>query len=121
MLLYHAADLIWATKIKSTAEAVGLQARPVRNPQMLKDRLSEGPVAALLIDLESPEIGLDLIRQVRELAPNPRPRVLAFGPHVAKDLFQAARDAGSDEVMPRGAFDHGLPEILLRLEAAARP
>ena len=41
--------------------------------------------------------------------------LLAFGPHVAKQLFQEARDAGADEVLPRGAFDRSLPDILLAL------
>jgi hypothetical protein len=44
-------------------------------------------------------------------------RCLAWGPHIARDLLQAARDAGCDEVLTRGAFDHALPEILLRLDA----
>jgi hypothetical protein len=46
-------------------------------------------------------------------------RVIAFGPHVEKDALQAARNAGADEVLTRGALDHHMEEILLKLAARA--
>lgn len=131
MIAYAAADLIWATRIKATAEAVGLSARPVRSVEMLLERFADSDVRALVVDLSAADLALELIRKVRELEAGERPgspsesapgrarasvRVLAFGPHVAKELFQAARDAGADEVMPNGAFDRSMPEILLALE-----
>jgi hypothetical protein len=42
---------------------------------------------------------------------------MAWGPHVAKDLLQAARDAGADEVMTNGAMEHNLEDVLLRLDS----
>jgi len=45
----------------------------------------------------------------------PRLRILAFGPHVERALLQQGRDAGADEVLPRGAFDRQLPDILVAL------
>lgn len=121
MLLYLAADLIWATKIKSTADSLGLPCRPVRSLEMLEARLADqaaDPVTALLLDLEKPVESLAMIARLRAPAAADQDRrihLLAFGPHVAKDLFQQARDAGADEVVPRGAFDHSLPKFLLRL------
>ncbi|MFO0858897.1 MAG: hypothetical protein U0640_16240 [Phycisphaerales bacterium] len=118
MILYAAADLLWATKIKATAEAVGVAARPVRTIEMLEARLVDCPEArALVVDLEKGEDALALIRKVREREGlgGSRLKVLAWGPHVAKDLLQAARDAGADEVLTRGAFDHNLEQILLKL------
>ena len=44
-------------------------------------------------------------------------RLVAWGPHVAKDLLQQARTAGADEVLTRGAMDHNMQEILLALHA----
>jgi hypothetical protein len=46
-------------------------------------------------------------------------RVLAFGPHVAVELFEKARAAGADEVLARGAFDRRLREILAGLNGDA--
>lgn len=118
MIVYEAADLIWATRIKSTADQLGIPCRPVRSVEMLEARLADSDVRAMIIDLDNPEVGLELIRTVREresTTNGTRIRVLAFGPHVAKQLFQEARDAGADEVLPRGAFDRSLPDILLAL------
>lgn len=159
MILYFASNLIWATRIKSLADDLGLPCRPVRNPDMLDARLADSPVRALVVDLDAGEPAIDLIRHLRAAgraasptqssAPPPfaspgdsgsdgpgaadsgdsgggdgaaanarRVRVVAFGPHVARDLLQRARDAGADEVLTRGAFDHNLPEILMSLGSA---
>jgi CheY-like chemotaxis protein len=115
MVLYAAADLIWASKVKATADALGVPCRPVRTREMLDARLTDSPVQALLVDLDKGEEGLDLIRYLRADPSRRTIRVLAWGPHVAKELLQAARDAGADEVLTRGAFDHGMEEILIRL------
>lgn len=120
MLLYFAADLIWATKIKALANDLGIACRPVRNLEMLEARLGEGGVRALVVDLDVPETALQLVSRLKgpEASASDRAvRVLAWGPHVAKELFQQAREAGADEVLTRGAFDHAMPDILTRLSA----
>lgn len=122
MIVYEAADLIWATRIKGTADGLGVPCRPVRTVEMLRERLADSDVHALIVDLDAPDVAIDLIRAVREHereAGARRIHVLAFGPHVAKELFQRARDAGADDVLPRGAFDRSLPDILLSLGARA--
>jgi len=126
LILYAAADLIWATKIKATAEALGLSARPVRTLEMLHARLEDCPQAkALMVDLDKGEEGLALIVALRQFEASPsrqqfnRLRIVAWGPHVAKDLLQAARDAGADEVMTRGSLEHNMEEVLMRLAGRA--
>lgn len=118
MILYFAADLLWASRIKATADALGLPARPVRNLEMLNARFADSTPAALVADLDKPDIALALIAAAANHAP--KPRIVAWGPHVEKDTLQRARDAGADEVLTRGAFDHNLEEILLRLAASNR-
>lgn len=144
MLLYIASDLNWAVRIKSTAEALGVPARPVRSLDMLRERLADSPVRALIADLESPDLALEAIAHLAAInrarsekrddraahqppgapAPDrmandpPRPiRILAFGPHIHTALLQQARDRGAHDVLPRGAFANNLPDILLRLNA----
>lgn len=150
MIVFHAADLLWASKIKGTAEALGLPARPVRTLEMLESRLGDSPVTALIVDLDAPEVALSLIERVRRVdapqSPTPnqhnelrannhsafgnrvggadvpvssaaRIRVVAFGPHVAVEQLQAAKRAGADAVMTRGAFHARLPETLKALSS----
>ena len=119
MILYFASDLVWATRIKATAEDLGLPCRPVRNPDMLAKRLEDSEPASLILDLETEQSGLELLAALRAHPKGQNVRVLAFGPHVKKDLMQAARDAGAHEVLTRGAFDHDLVNILIRLGAIA--
>lgn len=122
MLLYFAADLIWATRIKGVADDLGVPARPIRNVEMLAARLADSPVRAALIDLDNAESALaiiDALHAARKSAPADNShstiRIVAFGPHVLKELFQTAREHGCDEVLTRGALEHNLPEIVLSL------
>lgn len=145
MILYLAADLLWASKIKATADALGLACRPVRNMEMLEARLADSPVRALIVDLDVAEMALAMIGRVKGIghrasgvredssadtsvpadAHRPMPeasapiRVLAFGPHIEKNTLQAARDAGADDVLTRGAFDHHMDSVLMKLAAGA--
>lgn len=117
MILYCAADLLWASKIKGTADALGLACRPVRNLEMLDARLVDSPVRSLVVDLES-EAGLGLIRRVREDAARGGAgvRVVAFGPHVDVERLAEAKRLGADAVMARGAFAARLSSILVELD-----
>lgn len=119
-ILYRAADLLWASKIKGTADALGVPARPVRTMEMLEARLADCDVKALLLDLDKPEDALAMITRLRGPTASDKEksiRLVAWGPHVAKDLLNQAREAGADEVLTRGALDHNMQEILLALHA----
>jgi len=117
MIIYACADLIFATKIGSTAGALDVVARPVRNADMLRsrlDRVDDGKpnerVQCFMVDLDMGDEALKLIQQAR--AHDEPPHIIAFGSHVARELLQAARDHGADEVQPRSAFTAKLPEML---------
>jgi len=119
-ILYLAADLLWASKIKGTADALGVPARPVRTMEMLEARLADCDVKALLLDLDKPEEAMQMIARLRGETASEKDksiRLVAWGPHVAKDLLQQARTAGADEVLTRGAMDHNMQEIVLALHA----
>lgn len=115
MILYACSDLLWATRVKATAEGLGLPARPVRSTQMLADRLGEGGVRGLIVDIDTGELGLELIRAAA--ASGLGFPIVAFGPHVAADALGAAREAGAHRVIARGAFADRLPQILTDLAA----
>lgn len=123
MILYLAADLLWASKIKGTAEALGLACRPVRTMEMLEARLADSPVVALIVDLDKPEDAMAMLARLRGPTASEadrRVRVVAFGPHVAKEELHAAREAGADAVMTRGGFDHSMQDVLIKLAGGAR-
>ena len=130
MVVYCAADLLWATRIKSTADALQVPCRPVRSVEMLRARLADSDVRGLIVDLDTPDLALELVSALRsatdrgsvlggtgtEAVADPKTvRIIAFGPHVAVELFEKARAAGADRVFARGAFDRNLPEILRAL------
>lgn len=120
LIVYSAADLIWATRIKGTADAVGVQARPTRNADMLRARLDDSEVAAILLDLDAPDAAWELLGVLRGPDAGDRERsvrVVCWGPHVATDLFERARSLGADDVLTRGAFSNSLPDLLVRLSA----
>ncbi len=116
MVVYFAADLLWATRIKATADALAIPCRPVRSPDMLRARLADSDVKGLIVDLETADQGLQLIHALRETPPANPVTIVAFGPHVAVELLDQARRAGADRVLARGAFDRQLPDILRDLE-----
>jgi hypothetical protein len=124
MVCFCAADLLWATKIKSTADTLGISCRPVRNLDMLEARLVDSPVRALIVDLEAGETALALIRRLRAGALDEQAksiRILAFGPHVAIDMLRSAKHAGADTVLARGAFASRLPDLLRQLAGDSGP
>ena len=125
MILCYASDLLWSTRIRSTAETLGIQVRPVRSVDMLAARLADSPappIRAVVVDLDGEGPGLDLIRHLRrpDAAESERAiRIVAWAPHVEVEKLRAAKAAGADAVMARGAFARSLPRILRELEDGA--
>lgn len=126
MIVYCCTDLIFATKIHSTADAVGVVCRPARDEAALKARLdcvddgkAHDAVDAVIVDLTMGEAGLKLI----ELAKGHEagPEVVAYAPHVEVRMLQAAEELGANQVMPRGAFASQLPQLLRALSRPTPP
>ncbi len=125
MIVYFASDLLWASKIKATADAIGVAARPVRDTTMLDARLADSEVRGLMLDLDAPERAFELLAHLRTRqkeaemqAKLAAVRVCAFGPHVnTADLERAARE-GCDPVLTRGAMDRSMERVLRFLEGA---
>jgi hypothetical protein len=120
MILYCCSDLLWATKVKSTADSLGIPCRPARTLEMLNARLADSPVKALILDLEAGPVAMELLARVRAAAAKPESaiRVVAFGPHVEVGALREAAAAGAESVLTRGAFSARLPEILQDLDRA---
>ncbi len=105
-------DLLFATRIRETAERVGVTIAGVRTVSDVGAARVERPGALLLVDLEASgdEDPLALIRRAAEgEAPL---RVIAFGSHVDRERLAAAEVAGASRALPRSAFVTLLPAIL---------
>ena len=120
MIVYSCHDLIFATKISSTAQALNVACRPARDAEALRrrlERVDDGKVnetvTALLIDLDLGEQGLALIDQVK--SHNAKVPVVIFGSHVETQMLEAAKTRGADFVMARSTFTATLPDILQRM------
>lgn len=107
-------DLIFATKISSTAASLGVDTAMARNLDALATKIESGAALAL-IDMDAEADPLRAIELCRAAAV--RPRIVAFVSHVRADLVQAARDAGADLVLARSAFVTRLPALLAEASA----
>jgi hypothetical protein len=116
MILYTAADLLWATRIKAAADDLGLPARPVRTVEMLRDRLGDTEPSGLIVDLDA-EPAIEIIGvadEARRRTGRPA-RILAFGPHADVARLRAASEAGADQALPRGTVAGRLDQVLRTL------
>lgn len=108
-------DLIFETKIRSTAQALGVAAACVRSCDELVDRLEKMDRPLVLVDLNLPdEEGLRAIAICKEHPSGPR--TVAFVSHVDQETATKASTAGADRVLPRSAFSRDLPEILGQMQ-----
>jgi len=120
MIVYCCPDLIFATRIRATAEAEGVPSRPARDAQALRKRLDQvddgkrnEPVTGVIVDLDLGADAIAMIEQVKQHdAALP---VVAYGSHVAFEILQQAKDGGADFVMPRSQFTATLGDIVKRL------
>ncbi|MDX1682105.1 MAG: hypothetical protein R3336_03195 [Phycisphaeraceae bacterium] len=110
MILYACPDLLFATRIRATAEANAVPSLPAANPDQLAAALNDhDQPEALLIDLD-----VEQATAMITTAADASLTVIAFGPHVAKDRLAAAQDAGADEALPRSRFTAELESIVRR-------
>jgi len=101
-------DLIFETKIRTTAQALGIETTVVRSPAALAAELDGIRPSLLIVDLNT--AGVDAVTAGN--VHTPRPYVVAFVSHVDQDLAKQAALAGADQVMPRSRFTAELPRIL---------
>lgn len=104
-------DLIFETKIRSTAEQMGVKLVVVRDVTKVCELLEKHSPPLLIVDLNSmgPD-AIDVIRSAMDHSQNPH--VLAFVSHVDQGLAEQARQAGAQNVMPRSRFSNELPQLI---------
>jgi hypothetical protein len=97
-------DLIFSTKIRATADAVGAEVRLLRDPAVLK--VHDGVLLIVDLNLEG------AIAAAAEWRGAGERRVVGFVSHVDAETIRAAREAGIGEVLARSRFVEVLPSLL---------
>lgn len=97
-------DLMFGARVRGVAPGAVL----VRDPESLAGAVGPG-TRLVLVDLQV----AGSLQAVESLADRPAGvRVVAWAPHVLEDALAAARAAGADMVLPRGAFVKALPQLV---------
>lgn len=107
-------DMIFETKIRATAKAVGVDLTTAASLDEFREALDNHDPGLVLIDLN--EVSCSPIEAVA-LAKGHQscPQVLAYCSHVQTELQHAAAQAGADKVWPRSRFSMQLPLLLQNL------
>jgi CheY-like chemotaxis protein len=106
-------DLFFASKIRGTAQAIGVSVTFPRSSDSLIESVSSELPALIVCDLHGTRIDpmvlgvrLKADERLREIP------LLGFCSHVEVEIQQRAKEAGFDRVMPRSAFTRDLANIL---------
>jgi hypothetical protein len=99
-VLVICSDLFFSTQVANMVRAAGFDAILEMQAARAPGLLASGCWAGAVVDMETN--GLDLAGLIASLGPEPRPRVVAFGPHVHEAKFEAAKQAGCDALLTRG-------------------
>ena len=113
MILVVADDLLFRSKISTTAKALGVVVRAATTPDAAVERAREDHPTLVLIDLDGQKPAP--FEVLAQFAADPVLKGLAtvgFVSHVHADLVQKARALGIGTVMARSAFVAQLSDLL---------
>ena len=106
-------DMFFASKIRATAEHLGIDIHFTRSVEAAIDYARRESPSLIIVDLHSklcdPFALAESLKADEELRRMP---LLGFFSHVQTALQRRAEQSGYDRVMPRSLFTKQLPEIL---------
>ena len=106
-------DMFFASKIRGTAESLGVKVTMIRSTSGLEQAFASATPALVILDLNSERLDpIETIRAIKSREKGNAVSVIGFLSHVQVDLKERAEEAGCDRVMPRSLFAQRLPEIL---------
>jgi DNA-binding NarL/FixJ family response regulator len=114
MILAAVDDLLFSSKIRTTAKQAGVELVFARTPPEILEQARHHRPALVIFDLNSAKAEpLETIAALKHDADLSSIRTLGFVSHVHTGLIDAARQAGIDDVMARSAIAARLAEILV--------
>ncbi|MGB7220434.1 MAG: response regulator [Vicinamibacterales bacterium] len=115
MILAVLDDLMFSSKIRTAASALGVTVEFARSSPAALEKMRERPPSLVIFDLNcqrtDPLGTVAAMKQDPALASMP---TVGFVSHVQTDVIAAARQAGVGEVLARSAFTMQIAEILSR-------
>jgi PleD family two-component response regulator len=115
MILAILDDLMFTSKIKTTANQLGVSVAFARSSQAALADMRKTPPSLVILDLNSARVDpLGTIASMKADAALAGIPTVGFASHVQVDVIEAARKAGVGEVLARSAFTQQLPDILER-------
>jgi CheY-like chemotaxis protein len=115
MILAVLDDLLFTSKIKTTATQLGVPIVFSRSSAAALEEMRRQPISAVIFDLNNPRTDpLGTLASMKSDAPLAAIPTIGFVSHVQVELIDAAKKAGMTEVLPRSAFAGGLADILNR-------
>jgi DNA-binding NarL/FixJ family response regulator len=114
MILVAVDDLLFSSKIRTTAKQAGVELTFARTPTEIVEQSRALKPRLIIFDLNSAKAApIDTVAALKRDPALASIRTIGFVSHVHTDLINAARAAGIDDVMARSAFAGQLAEILL--------
>src|SRR5436309_13579827 len=105
MILAVLDDLMFTSKIKTTASQLGVTVAFARSADAALAEMRKSPPSLVILDLNNPRTNpLEIVAQMKQdaaLAPVP---TVGYASHVQTDVIEAARRAGVGDVLARSAF-----------------
>jgi CheY-like chemotaxis protein len=115
MILAVLDDLMFSSKIKTTAGQLGVTVTFARSADAAIAEMRKSAPSLVILDLNNARTNpLGIVATMKEdpaLASIP---TVGYASHVQTDVINAARQAGVGEVLARSAFTVQLPDILRR-------
>ena len=106
-------DLFFASKIRGTAEELGVNVTFARNIDVMLQAARRDQPSLIICDLHSQRVDpMELARQLKADEQLRSIPLLGFFSHVQTELQRQAAAAGFDQAIPRSAFAKNLGEIL---------
>lgn len=104
-------DLIFASKISGTGQALGIPVQVVQSTDALEQAMVSGGARLVIVDMALPrELACDCLRRAAQQIP--LPEIVAYYSHVDGSARDDARSAGAQQVLPRSKFTEVLPDLL---------
>jgi PleD family two-component response regulator len=115
MILAVLDDLMFTSKIRTTAGQLGVPIAFARSAEAALAEMRKSAPSLVILDLNNPRTNpLGIVASMRDDPALAAVPTLGFASHVQVDVINAARAAGVGEVLARSAFAQHLPEILQR-------
>ena len=115
MILAVLDDLMFTSKIKTTANQLGVTVAFARSADGALAEMRKAAPSLVILDLNNPRTNpLAIVGSMKQDATLASIPTVGYASHVQVDVINAARQAGVDEVLPRSAFTQRLAEILSR-------